>query len=56
MNTESARTPKIKRSRLGLIPLLLALPFAAVLIYAALRWGPTLRDLIYVAVKMVVIT
>lgn len=33
----------------------LALPFAALILGAVLKWGPTLRDLIHVLIKMVVI-
>ena len=50
MNTER----KKRRGNL-LIPLLLALPVLALLTAAVLRWGPELRDLINVAVKLVVI-
>jgi len=45
-----------KDGRRWLIPVALALPFLAALVFAALRWGPTLRDLLHVAIKMVVIS
>ena len=38
-----------------LLPVWMFLPIAAALICAAFRWGPTLRDLMHVAIKMVVV-
>ena len=37
-------------------PILLALPFAAALIFAAAKWGTLLKNLIHVAIKMAVIS
>ena len=36
--------------------LLMALPFAAALTFAALRWGTELKNLIHVVIKLVVIS
>ena len=48
-----------KKSRGGnrwLMPLLLALPFLAAIAFAALRFGPTLIQLINVAIKAAVVS
>jgi hypothetical protein len=37
-------------------PVLLALPFIFALIFAALRWGELLKNLVHVAIKMAVIS
>lgn len=39
-----------------LLPLAYALPFVAVLAYAVATWGPKVRDLISIVVKMAVIS
>ncbi|MBQ8072242.1 MAG: hypothetical protein IJ231_00590 [Clostridia bacterium] len=38
-----------------LTPILLALPMAAALAFAAIRYGETLQNLIHVAIKLAVI-
>lgn len=43
-----------RRMRIWLLPLLLALPMAAGLGFVAARYGQTVRNLIHVAVKLVV--
>ena len=40
--------------RIWTIPVLLALPFAAVMGYAAFRYGRTVQNLIHTAIKLVV--
>lgn len=44
------------REKAGLwtTPLWLALPFAAAMIYAGIRWGSTVADAIHVVIKLVV--
>ena len=51
MNTEQ----KGKGRGIWLVPFLLALPFAAVMIYGAWRFGPDLMKLISAAVKAMVV-
>lgn len=55
MSTEKEKAPRGGAGRY-LLPVWMFLPIAAVLMYAAFRWGPTLRDLIHVAIKMVVVS
>ncbi len=46
---------KSKKGRwIWLTPLLLALPFAALVGFAAVRYGGRIQDLIHVAIKLVV--
>ena len=52
MNTE----PKICGKGRWALPLLLALPFLAVIIFAAVRFGPVLLQLISVAIKTAVVS
>ena len=52
MNTERKNPGK----RIWLYPLLLALPFLAVIAFAALRYGPKVMQLISAAVKTVVVS
>lgn len=40
--------------KMWLTPLLLALPFAAVMGYAAVRYGRTIQNMIHVVIKLVV--
>ena len=54
MSTEHKRRSRPRPFWQG--PLLLALPFAAALIFAAARWGTLLKNLIHVAIKMAVIS
>ena len=40
--------------RIWTVPVLLALPFAAAMGYAAVRYGRTVQNLIHTAIKLVV--
>ncbi len=51
MNTER----NVPGKKIWLMPLLLALPFLALLAFAAFRFGPALLRLISAAVKLVVV-
>ena len=50
MNTET----KGYKRRIRILPLLMALPFLAAVVFAALRFGPTLLRIINVAIKAAV--
>ena len=52
MNTES----KARRRGRWLLPVVLALPFLAAILLAAVRFGPDLLRLINVAIKAVVVS
>ena len=52
MNTETKKSGK----RTWFAPLLLSLPFLAVIILAAVRFGPTVIKLISVAIKAAVVS
>ena len=47
-------TEKGKKKGIFFLPVLLALPLAAALVYFAIRFGPTARKLISVLIKLVV--
>ena len=51
MSTETKKSGKGR----WLLPLLLAMPFLAVIAFAALRFGPKVLQLINVAIKAVVV-
>ena len=51
MSTDKKKHPVISGYA---VALLMALPAAAAVIYAALRWGPTVKALLNVVIKMVV--
>ena len=57
MNTEQKKNPgkSANRSKNCLLPLWLALPFVAIAVALAIAFGPRLRDLIHVCLKLVVI-
>ena len=52
MSTE----PKKRRKAVWALPVILALPFLAVILFAAFRFGPTLLRLISVAIKAAVVS
>ena len=52
MNTETKRPGKGR----WVLPLVLALPFLAVIAFAAVRFGPRIMELINVAIKAVVVS
>jgi len=37
-------------------PLLFALPFAAAVLFATVKWGKTIKDMIHVLIKLAVIS
>lgn len=47
--------PEKRRIRGRWLPLLIAVPLAALLTFAVIRYGVTLRNLIHVAIKAVVL-
>ena len=51
----SIKCEKKRNMPVWLLPAVLAFPFAAGLLFAAVRWGGTLKNLIHVLIKMVVI-
>ncbi len=53
---EAERPARPRRRLRGLwrLPVLYALPFVALFVFAALRWGSDFRDLIQAIIKLVV--
>ena len=56
MSTETRIPGKSGRHLSWFGPILLALPFIIALVFAALRWGELLKNLVHVAIKMAVIS
>ena len=56
MSTEKKKKDKRERRFFWTGPVLLVIPFAGLLIFAAIRWGTLLKNLIHVVIKMVVIS
>ena len=56
MNTEKKKDSRRGHRFFWAGPVLLAIPFAGLLIFAVIRWGTLLKNLIHVVIKMVVIS
>ncbi len=56
MSTEKKKWKDTDQSVFWQGPVLLAIPFAAAMLFAAIRWGGLMKNLIHVVIKMAVIS